>query len=153
MLRHLPVIGALLAVSAAVPAADTQGIYKWTDDQGEVHYTQFPPPGHSAEKLHAVPPPASPPQVLDKDLQQQMQTMQQQKKEQQQGARDAKEWAEIQKIRRQNCDTANKNLVSLQRGSNVRYVDTDGKVKHLTEEERNKRIDEANKQIKEYCNP
>ena len=79
--------------------------------------------------------------------------MEQQNKEQLQGAKDAKQWADIQKIRRSNCETANKNLVNLQRGGNIRYMGPNGEVIRLTDEERQKRTDEANKQIKENCNP
>jgi hypothetical protein len=150
---RLPVIWALLVFAASSPAADNQNMYKWTDDQGEVHYSQFPPPGHKAEKLQAPPRPAQSPATVDNDLQKQVETTEQQHQEKLQGAKDAKQWAEIQKIRRQNCETANKNLVNLQRGGNIRYMDPDGKVIRLTEEERQKRIEEANADIKENCSP
>jgi Domain of unknown function (DUF4124) len=153
MLRRLPVIGALLVFAAASPAADAQDIYKWTDDQGEVQYSQFPPPGREAEKLYAAPPPAQSPVTIENGLQKQVETMEQQNKEQLQGAKDAKQWAEIQKIRRKNCETAHKNLINLQRGGNIRYKGPNGEVIRLTEEERQKRIDEANQQIKDNCNP
>jgi hypothetical protein len=153
MLRRLPVIGALLVFATASPAADTQEIYKWTDDQGEVHYTQSPPPGHKAEILHGAPPPAQSPEILHNNLQKQVDTTEQQNKEQLQGAKDAKQWVEIQKIRRSNCETAHKNLTNLNRGGKVRYVGANGEVMHMSEEERQKRIDETNKQIKENCSP
>jgi len=153
MLRHLPVVWTLLVFATASPAADTQDIYKWTNDQGEVQYTQFPPPGRPAEILHGVRPPDESPETAGNDLQKQLEAVEQQNQEQLQGAKDEKQWAQIQKIRRDNCKTANQNLVNLQRGGNVRYMGADGKVMRLTEEERQKRIDEANKQIKENCNP
>ncbi len=65
MLRRLAVIGVLLLIANASAAADTPGIYKWTDDQGEIHYSQFPPPGLKTEKLNAPPPPAHSPEVLN----------------------------------------------------------------------------------------
>jgi hypothetical protein len=153
MLRHLPVILALLVFATASPAADTQYIYKWTDDQGEVQFTQFPPPGRKAERLRGASPPAQSPEISENDLQKQVETMEQQNKEQLQGAKDAKQRAEIQKIRSSNCETANKNLVNLQRGGNIRYMGPDGNVIRLTDEERQKRIEEANAQIKENCSP
>jgi len=153
MLRHLPVVWTLLVFATASPAADTQDIYKWTNDQGEVQYPQFPPPGRPAEILHGVRPPDESPETAGNDLQKQLEAVEQQNQEQLQGAKDEKQWAQIQKIRRDNCKTANQNLVNLQRGGNVRYMGADGKVMRLTEEERQKRIDEANKQIKENCNP
>jgi hypothetical protein len=153
MLRHLTVICALLVFTAPSPAADSQNMYKWTDDQGEVHYTQFPPPGRKTEKMQPPPPPAESPNASGNDLQQQLDAVEQQNQEQLQGAKDAQQWAQIQKIRRDNCKTAKQNLVNLQRGGNVRYMGPNGEVIRLTEEDRQKRIDEANAQIKENCSP
>lgn len=153
MLRRLAVIGVLLLIANTSAAADTQGIYKWTDDQGEIHYSQFPPSGVKTEKLNAPPPPAHSPEVLDSEVQKQVDKYDQQNKEKLQGAKDAKQWVEIQKIRRSNCETAHKNLAGLQRGGNVRYMAPNGQILRLTDEERKKRIDEANKQIEENCSP
>jgi len=79
--------------------------------------------------------------------------VEQQNDKQQQETRDADQRAEIQKIRKKNCEAARQNVINLNRGGNVRYMGADGKVMRLTEEERQKRIDEANQQIKENCNP
>jgi hypothetical protein len=153
MLRRLPVICALLVFAASSPAADRQNMYKWTDDQGEVHYTQFPPPGRKTEKMQPPPPPAESPDASENDLQKQLDTMEQQKDKQLQEIKDADQRAEIQKIRKKNCETAHRNMINLERGGNVRYMGPDGKVIRLTEEDRQKRIDEANAQIKENCSP
>jgi hypothetical protein len=153
MLRRLPVIWILLVFAASSAAADSQNMYKWTDDQGEVHYSQFPPPGRNAEKMQAPPPPAQSAESVDTDLQKRIEAMDKEKEKQLQVTKDADQRAEIQKIRKKNCETARQNLVNLDRGGNVRYMGADGKVMRLTEEERQKRIDETNKQIKENCNP
>jgi hypothetical protein len=128
-------------------------MYKWTDDQGEVHYTQFPPQGRPVEILHGVRPPEQSPDSAGNDLQKQLDTMKQQDEQQQQETKAVDQRAEIQKIRKKNCEAAHQNLINLNRGGNVRYMGADGKVMRLTEEERQKRLDEANKQIKENCNP
>jgi hypothetical protein len=153
MLRRLPVVWTLLVFATASPAADTQDIYKWTNDQGEVQYTQFPPPGRQVEILHGVRPPDESPETAGNDLQKQLEAVEQQNEKQQQENRDAEQRAEIQKIRKQNCEIAHKNLVNLNRGGNVRYMGPNGEAIRLTEEERQKRIDETNQQIKENCNP
>jgi hypothetical protein len=148
------VIWILLVFAACSAVAEGQNMYKWIDDQGEVHYGQFPPPGTKTEKMRAPPPaPASAAATAGSDLQKQIEIMNKNEEEQLQGAKDAESWAKIQKIRRENCDTANKNLVNLQRGGNVRYVGPNGEVMRLTEEDRQKRIEEANAQIKENCSP
>jgi hypothetical protein len=153
MLRRLPVVCALLVFATASPAADTQDIYKWTNDRGEVQYTQFPPPGRPVEILHGVRPPDQSPETAGNDLQKQLEAVEQQNDKQQQETRDADQRAEIQKIRKKNCETAHKNLMNLNRGGNVRYMGPNGEAIRLTEEERQKRIDETNQQIKENCSP
>jgi len=148
------VIWVLLAWAASSAVAESQSMYKWVDDQGEIHYSQFPPPGRTTEKMKAPPPaPASAAATAENNLKKQIESMNKDEEEQLQGAKDAESWAKIQKIRRENCDTANKNLANLQRGGNVRYVGPNGDVTRLTEEDRQKRIEEANTQIKENCNP
>jgi hypothetical protein len=154
MPRPSTVIWLLLAFAACSAVAENQNMYKWTDDQGEVHYSQFPPSAGKAEKMRAPPPPpAAAVESAESELQKQIKAMDKENEEQLQGAKDAESWAKIQKIRRQNCETANKNLANLQRGGNVRYVGPNGEVTRLSDEERQKRIEEANKQIKENCNP
>jgi hypothetical protein len=153
MLRRLPAICALLVFTVSSPAADSQNMYKWTDNQGEVHYTQFPPPGRKTEIMQPPPPPAEPPTGSENDLQKQLDTIKQQNDKQLQETREADQQAEIQKIRKKNCETAHKNLMNLNRGGNVRYMGPNGEAIRLTEEERQKRIDETNQQIKENCSP
>lgn len=154
MPRPSIVIWLLLAFVAYPVVAENQNMYKWIDDQGEVHYSQFPPSGGKSEKMRAPSsPPATAVESAENNLQKQIKDMNQEEEEQLQGAKDAESWAKIQKIRRKNCETANKNLANLQRGGNVRYLGPDGQAMRLTEEERQKRIEEANKQIKENCNP
>ena len=152
MLRRSSVIWVLLVIIPCAGLAGGQGMYKWTDDEGEVHYTQYPPPGRASEAMRPPPPlPAQSAQSADTKLQEQLETIKQQDAQQQQNIAEQKQQAEIQKIRKQNCETARQNLVNLQRGGNVRYRDADGQVVRLTEEERQKRIEETNAQIKENC--
>ena len=48
---------------------------------------------------------------------------------------------------------ATNNLAKLQAGGNKRYLTPDGKVTHLTEEQRQQRINDAKDQIDEFCKP
>ena len=153
MPRRSTVIWALLAFAACSAVAENQNMYKWTDDQGEVHYSQFAPPGREAEKLKAPASPAHSTGAGENELQQQLDTQENQDKKQAQEEMDAKKKAQIEEIRKKNCEIANKNLDNLQRGGNVRYMNANGEVIRLSEEERQKRIDEANKHIKENCSP
>ncbi len=58
-------------------------MYKWTDEKGQVHYTQTPPQGIQSQELKAPPPPTIDPNAaqskIDKLIKQQKQLNQQQK--------------------------------------------------------------------------
>ncbi len=40
-------LGLLLAVASHIAFADPQPLYRWTDSEGSVHFTDQPPPGHA----------------------------------------------------------------------------------------------------------
>ena len=70
--------------------------------------------------------------------------------------RESKEKAlreEIDDAYERNCTTSKNNLAKLQEGGRKRYLTPDGKVTHLTEEQRQQRINEAKDQIDEFCKP
>lgn len=127
------------------------GIYKWTDDAGQVHYTQFPPANQEAEMLRG----ASQPKVdsgNQDSLQERIEAMEKRIEERKEAKDEFRRQANVRKLVKANCETARKNLANLQRGANNAYMTPDGKVQRLTEEDKKKRIDEAKRQIDEYCN-
>jgi hypothetical protein len=134
-------------------AAGEHGIYKWVDDSGTVHYSQTPPPDVKAQELKPAPGPADDPAAISGKLREQVDKMEERLTEKREGAADAQQWAEIQKLRRENCANARANLTKLQQGGNRAYRNPDGEVVRLTDEERQRRIDETNLQIQENCSP
>ncbi len=153
MFRGLALTAVLVVLTSVSSAAGKHGIYKWVDDSGAVHYTQTPPPNRETQELKPAPGPADDPDAISSQLKEQTDAMEKRQTEKRQGAADAQQWAEIQKIRRENCATAKANLAKLQQGGNRAYRTPDGEVVRLTEEDRQQRIDEANRQIKENCSP
>lgn len=152
MRRYLPLICILLVSSRVLPAEYEKTIYKWIDDAGETHYTQFPPQNRDYQIIHKAAPPDDNPQKIRENLQQQVQDMDKTQQERADKKMDAEQWHEIQKLRRENCATARQNLANLHQGGQKAFMTPDGQVVRLTDEERQRRIDEANKQIKENCN-
>ncbi len=153
MLRGLALTAVLVLMTSTSFAADKHGIYKWVDDSGEVHYTQKPPPNRETQELKPPPAPTGDPAAISDKLKEQVDAMEKRQTEKREGASDAKQWVEIQKIRRENCATAGRNLAMLQQGGNRAYRTADGQVVRLTDEDRQQRIDEANRQIEENCTP
>jgi hypothetical protein len=147
---------ALLIATLLLQAPVFAQIYKWTDDSGEVHYTQTPPPGGVAtQKIEGAPPPAESPETIRQEqqkLQQQLEAM-----EERNVARENQEALEKQRkklddINEKNCITARNNLGKLQQGGIKRYLTPEGEVIRLTVEDRQRRSTEAQAQVEKYCN-
>ena len=152
MSRHLALLCFLLAFTTAAQSGEGK-IYKWTDDNGEVHYTQQPPQGRESVTVRRPPPPPGNPDAEREELQQEVETMDEQQQEQAERVKDAEQWSRIQQARRKNCETARRNLAELNQGGIKRYRLPNGDVVRLDEQERQKRIAETNKQIEENCTP
>lgn len=153
-----PLISARLAVAAGLlaswmlPMNAAAEIYKWTDPGGETHYTQTPPPsGTAAETVEGAPPPAEDPEKIRQNLQEQLDAYDDAKAVRDEDYALQKKHRETLEIIRKNCKTARSNLANLQQGGRKRYMTADGEVQYLSEEERNRRIEEAEGQIREFC--
>jgi hypothetical protein len=134
---------ALLAVSATGLAAT---MYKWTDSEGNVQYTQTPPPKGDFQKVAPPPAPATPaPEAEDAKATE--------PEADQAGNETAREDAERKKleasIAKQNCETARRNLEIYT--AYRRVMNEKGEIVVLGDDERAAKIKEANDMIKKYC--
>jgi len=144
---------ASLCLSSAllIPPASAE-IYKWTDANGETQYSQIPPlHGVKSEKIQGASPPADNPDTTSNTLQEQVDTMNKDIAEQEIEEKKDNLRTEIDDAYERNCTTATNNLAKLQEGGRKRYLTPDGKVTHLSEEQRQQRINEAKDQIDEFC--
>lgn len=142
----------LLATAAPLQELTASDIYKWIDAAGKTHYSQFPPPeGTAATEIQQASPPATDAGAADTRLQQQVEAMDERLEAADEARAEAGVEAEIARITRENCETAKKNLAQLNQGGIKRYRTGEGEVIRMTEEDRQRRIDEANSQIREFC--
>ena len=144
---------ALLLVSPA----NAEDIYKWVSDDNQVHYTQMPPPhGIKAIRIQRSDIPADEQpsedtaEAEDETEQAAIDESFDEQPEEQDAESDEGGDAKIAQALQENCNNARSNLKSLNRGQ-VRYVDPEGKIIRLTEEERQQRIEEAKAQIGVLC--
>lgn len=117
-------------------------VYKWTDAQGKVQYTDQPPSGKAAEK--------------PLKLQSQSGVQEVSKKAVDDSAKKAKQDADAQattKSSADNCKTAKSNLAVLQKSDPVYMQEGKGEKVLLNKEQRQKEIDAANEAIKKFCTP
>lgn len=140
-----------LALLCSLPFLAQAEIYKWTDENGQVHYTQQPPADLPAE--HITPPP--PPPIDPEKAQQQVEELieSQQTEESAEVKRQKVEQAEelAEQIREENCQIARDNLLVYQNNPGRRFMNELGEVTRPTEEERQAKITEFEKQVDEFC--
>jgi hypothetical protein len=142
-----PVTCLLFLVSLCLPVQAE--MYKWVDEQGVTHYSQQKPP--AGVDVNTVKPP---PKVDTESAVRALEQKQQQFKER--GEAEDKKAAAAQKaqqemaLKKSNCEKAKARVTSTQR-PRVNTVDAEGNSVRLGEAERQKRLDEARKALKEHC--
>ena len=141
----------LIILLLTAPLSLAGGIYKWIDENGQVQYTQTPPPNIPAERMKGAPPPADDPAAVRGDLQRQLDALDEQRAQRDKAFAEQKQKEENAQIRKQNCETARKNLAKLRRGGNNAYMTPEGEVVRLTDDDRAKRIEDAKQGIKDNC--
>lgn len=136
-------VGVLSSVQADV-------IYKWVDAQGNVVYSQMPPETGDYQILNT--PSSSPANSAETESQSTMAptTSAGSAEQPEQKVDPDKLAAKSAEIRQKNCEAAKKNLEVYTVYRRIRKED--GSVVRLDDNERQKRIDEAKKQIEEFCN-
>lgn len=125
---HIPFKKIVTAACLVLITVSAQAaLYKYTDEEGNVVYSQSPPESGEAKEIKPPPPPPEPPEN-EEELS-----------------------PEQQKIREQfktNCENAKNNLEIY---TNTKEILVDGKIIVLSEEERTKRIKDAKSNIETFC--
>ncbi|MGH8468666.1 MAG: DUF4124 domain-containing protein [Gammaproteobacteria bacterium] len=146
--------GTLLCVTLGMALASPgllAEMYKWIDDEGQVQYSQSPPPGRPAQAIK--PPPKVDSKTAREKLKQQLQDFElrgDKRQEQAEADQKTKEEAGEQKAA---CEAARERLASLSGKPRILQYAEDGSSKRLTEEERQAAIDEARKKVEKHCGP
>jgi hypothetical protein len=135
---------ALLALTLTGTSA-WAAMYKWVDAQGNVQYTQTPPPNQNAQVIK--PPPPAP--VSAEQAQKQLGQSREDLTPVPPPTADIEADKTQAEINRHNCEAARKNLDIYRRHRRVR--NDKNKVVVLTDEQRAAKIKEAQAAIKKYC--
>lgn len=139
------VLAALLLAAQPVAAA----IYKWVDEQGNVHYSQTPPLDREAQTLSAPPPPGDG-RGSAQSLKEKMEAFDERQEAREKSAQERKQ-AEDEAARRQAlCEQARANLQTLTSRGQVRILEGET-TRMLSEEERQAEIAKAREQIDQFC--
>ena len=140
----------LLALGCLFAPGAVAEMYKWVDEDGQVQYTQSPPPpGVEGETIKPPPPPASPEEAQKQmqareELLDGLQEDRQNKVETDAQAAAGAAWTE------ENCRRARAS-VSAYQVPNALIAQPDGSRTRITEEQRLAGLKEAQERVKEYC--
>ena len=128
-------------------------MYRWTDDDGNVVYSQTPPPDNRpAKSITAPPPPAENPERIRKETEELHKQLDELAKERKEKEEEKQRDEEERRQKATSCQIAKKNLKRIQeRPPNTLWGLPDGSYKRFTVEERQKEIDKFNKIIEENC--
>lgn len=112
-------------------------IYKWTDSEGNIHFGEAPPPQQQADKIRlpksSTNPPAQPAPAANTN------------------GNDETPPADsaLADHFKKNCDIATKNLQTYK--TTRHFVQADGSVKEISEEEQMQKIKESEEAVGKYC--
>lgn len=146
------ILAVLLAALAAPAAAQ---LYKWTDSQGNVVYSDRPPPNAGQKSTTVKAPssaaaaPASAP-AQQKSMKEQELEFRQRQAEQAEAAAKARKEADL---RAQNCTTARSNLSTYTDGGRIVRFNAQGEREYVTDDDRAREIQRWQDEIRRWCSP
>jgi hypothetical protein len=146
--------GRLLFLGALTFAAHAQTeLYKWTDAQGKVHYTDQPPTLNSQTIKPSTAGQAETTSKATQSLDAKEQAYQKRRKEAEDARNKANKEAEQARIARENCDKARKNLSTLQNANTPRVYTTDaaGQRTYMDDSARANALANSQKSVSEFC--
>lgn len=150
-------VALLIGLLCGMALAHGAEVYKWKDTDGQIRYTDQPPPGKvpyqtlSPKKPAAAAPVAGGQAPSDSaagdrnggDRQKQALSEEQKKRELQK--------LDDQKIREQNCANARSNMVNYKIGGRMYKIDEKGERVYLSDADISKGLENANRDVKQWC--
>ena len=127
-------------------------IYKWTDENGQIHYGQNAPESVDATKVAAPPPPSSSAEEEKQAWENYMKKEQEAKEKEALSEGLEEKRADKVKIWKANCTAAKAKLESLEAKPRARKRGAYGKLSVMPEEELQQKISQTEKDIELYCN-
>ncbi|MGH8493635.1 MAG: DUF4124 domain-containing protein [Moraxellaceae bacterium] len=153
-------LATLITAILLTTTAGAAQFYKWTDDQGVTHYSEEPPPA-SASKSSEVKVrtrlPSGAQTQIDKeakpvdDKNAKSQPKKDDKAAPDKTSTDKAADNQTPEQYQEKCKALKANLETMQSHGRVREADKEGNLRALSEEEKQRRMDETQRGIKAYC--
>ncbi len=124
------------------------GIYKWIDNQGNVHYRDLPPPqGNPYQTLQKPSAPSRDPETVMQELRDKVEVLDKANT----ATRQPEGAANTEAQRAQNCEQAQKNIEILETNSAPIRIDADGNRIALDAQQRQEELEKNLKYIEDLC--
>ena len=150
-MRHTILVLALLAVGSLIQPAEAR-MYKWVDDEGNVQYTQHPPPKGTQGEEMKVRGAGPSPDEAERNLEALRERAGASQKDREFQAEYTDYMRERDERIKQNCEIARQNLRVLETASRVQDRDASGMAYFLDDAARQAKIEETRRQVADYCN-
>jgi hypothetical protein len=138
-----PVILLFMAGSACA-----EGVHKWVDAQGRVHFGDTPPAGQKTERINVSAPPVQAEPTQARDWQEQLQLSNQRRQLEREKEQVA---AKRQRENDQRCIAARNVVDSLERGGARYRINAQGEREYLDDNQRQATRDAARQRVAAYC--
>lgn len=156
MNNKLITIALLAAFSSGIQAGDLY--YKWVDERGITHYSQNPPDDNGKTKIEVINVstriPMGSDEAISKLEQQRSSAVKKTDEDSKEGVRKtgAQASASTNGKYKEQCERLRKDAQALEeKGGRIKVDDGKGGIHTMTEEERQERIADTQKQIKAFC--
>ncbi|MGD8478050.1 MAG: DUF4124 domain-containing protein [Burkholderiales bacterium] len=149
-------LGILLLASSVANSAGE--MYRWVDENGQVHYSDQPPPANARSIKSLNSEGINPPPSADDEVDAEPSYAQQEKAFEERQAQRAEERAEAarkkqeEEERKKNCELARSNYNTVNSGGRVMRVNAQGEREYLNDEEIDKAAAEARSNVEKWCN-
>ncbi|MGB8516709.1 MAG: DUF4124 domain-containing protein [Gallionella sp.] len=149
MNKYLLIVSLILSVTAHADPS------KWTDANGEVHYSDHPPENAQVKKLHFEDMGGTPPvdniyapkstKEMEADFQRAKDLRDKQAKKEEQARADAA-------AKQANCATARNNLSVMQQSRRMFSTNENGERIYLDDDQRQQQLDAGQQAVSQFCN-
>jgi hypothetical protein len=147
----------LLIILMLANATTFAAINKWVDGQGQVHYSDQPPPSEVRAKTllstsesdgnaAATSAPAAPKTIAEREAE-----LKKSQKAKQEAANKALQKQVSEDAKKASCATSQQNLRTLQEGIRMVEVDANGERSYMDDKQRQERIAKAQQDVATYC--
>ncbi len=143
---------ALLLLLLAATAVSADQVYRWVDKNGNVHYSQTPPPASQVQvtkaNINAPPPDAA----AAKDAQNLVQQMKQRQQQEEMSKQQAQIEAQKQAQKQARCNDMMSQLQLLKQYGRVVHIDAKGNRTYLTDQQHQQEEQQLQNRINSECN-